>query len=304
MRLTTDQIENYYRFFFSDLPEPQIQQKAQSLRDRLVAGNDSLEDRFMHTIEGKTCAAASVQLLQKNVFALVARLDSALEVPALGAIMDDAFTFVRERAGKKLHFRAKMGANHARVAEFLAQRGFCKLNERIEYRSPLADLPDDSGTPLEWKPMADKSEASVREFARVLERCGKGDPDWSPDDNAEELLRSYLDDSSLTGDAECAQVGWLHGKPAAVIVAQVNRETGWSRITYMGVIPEFRSQGLGRWVHRHGFAMMHAQGGTTYHGGTLRQNEPMRRLFDTHGCREFQRLEEWVWEASESPAKS
>lgn len=61
----------------------------------------------------------------------------------------------------------------------------------------------------------------------------------------------------------------------------------------MGVIPEFRGKGFGKWVHRHGFMMMKAQGGKLYHGGTHGENLPMRKLFESHGCKIFCELEEW-----------
>lgn len=40
-----------------------------------------------------------------------------------------------------------------------------------------------------------------------------------------------------------------------------------------------RGKGLGQWLHKHGFAMMKAQGGREYHDGTISTNERMIRLF-------------------------
>jgi len=80
----------------------------------------------------------------------------------------------------------------------------------------------------------------------------------------------------------------------ALVCAQVAAESGWSRITYMGPIPAARGQGLGRWVHRRGFAMLKAQGGTLYHGGTAVENHAMCKLFRDHGCTVYRRMTEWV----------
>jgi ribosomal protein S18 acetylase RimI-like enzyme len=89
-------------------------------------------------------------------------------------------------------------------------------------------------------------------------------------------------------------LGYIDGKLAAFVVAQV-RPDGWSRITYMGVHPDFRGKGLGKWVHRRGFAMMKKLGGKDYFGGTVSTNKNMVKLFQEHGCRGTRVLEEWVW---------
>ena len=81
----------------------------------------------------------------------------------------------------------------------------------------------------------------------------------------------------------------------AFVCAQVAPSDGWSRITYMGLVESARGRGLGRWVHRRGFAMMRAQGGELYHGGTAAENAGMLRLFVDHGCDEVARLEEFEW---------
>ncbi len=99
-------------------------------------------------------------------------------------------------------------------------------------------------------------------------------------------------DPVLTHAPECIQVS-----EAGIVIAQVNPRTAWARITYMGLLPEHRGRGLGRWVHRRGFAMLRAQGGALYHGGTVETNRPMMRLFEAHGCRFHRRLEEWRWTA-------
>ena len=65
-------------------------------------------------------------------------------------------------------------------------------------------------------------------------------------------------------------------------------------ITFMGLLPAFRGRGLGRHVHRRGMALLRAQGGTLYHGGTSASNGAMIRLFEQHGCTVFARMVEYV----------
>ena len=91
------------------------------------------------------------------------------------------------------------------------------------------------------------------------------------------------------------QVGFVDGREAAFVCAQVAAKDGWSRISYMGVVPDARGQGLGTWVQRRGFRLMRELGGTTYHGGTAADNAAMLRLFEKHGCEECARLREFEW---------
>lgn len=69
---------------------------------------------------------------------------------------------------------------------------------------------------------------------------------------------------------------------------------GASRISYMGVAPEFRQQGLGKWVHRYSFKTMKNLGEKLYHGGTSATNHAMLRLFEIHQCELFLEMEEWI----------
>jgi GNAT superfamily N-acetyltransferase len=160
--------------------------------------------------------------------------------------------------------------------------GFRLRHSRVEYRTPLSELPDETGTPLAWRV------ATIAEAAPILQCAAAGDPDFDPDEDARACLESYMTDPVLTHAPECIQVC-----DAGIVIAQVNPRTAWSRITYMGLLPAFRGRGLGRWVHRRGFAMLRAQGGALYHGGTVETNRAMVRLFEAHGCRFYRRLEEW-----------
>jgi GNAT superfamily N-acetyltransferase len=168
------------------------------------------------------------------------------------------------------------------LSEALPSLGFTRRHLRAEFRAPLAELPTGAGSPLEWRA------AGIDEAAEALASVALGDPDFDPSEDARASLVSWLADPVLTHDAECVQVS-----AAGFVMAQVNPATSWSRITYMGLRPEFRGRGLGRWVHRRGFDMMRARGGTLYTGGTVETNRPMMKIFEAHGCRPFRRLEEW-----------
>lgn len=179
----------------------------------------------------------------------------------------------------------------------LAQVGFAPTHRRIEYTFPLNDLLGDQDqeekSPISWESLQDTSEPNLRLASKLMQECAHGDPDFSESDDALMCIRGYLCEPGLSNTSQCIQVGTYHGSPAAVVIAQVQADSGWSRITYMGLVPAFRRQGLGKWVHRHGVQMMKEQGGQTYHGGTLIQNRPMVRLFERLSGGSKELVQEW-----------
>ncbi|MNY18802.1 hypothetical protein D3C86_1522070 [compost metagenome] len=182
--------------------------------------------------------------------------------------------------------------------ELLAKLGFVGRSCRVEYRTSLAVLPDEIGSPLTWEPIEPVGSWTLSKVATFLREVAEGDPNFDPSADTLSELQSYLADPHLTTGPECVHVGFLAGQPVALVIAQIVQnpdgplEQGWSRITYMGVLPAFRSKGLGRWVHRHGITMMRTQGGTIYQGGTGAENNAMRRIFEVNGCVEYLRMKE------------
>ncbi|MBT9556829.1 MAG: GNAT family N-acetyltransferase [Myxococcales bacterium] len=244
-------------------------------------------------------ASSELVVLQPGVFGL-----RAVAGPSgtFGALLEAALEAVRAQGGRALHVRVDTATGQPDAAPALVALGFVRVSERAEFEATVSDLPDDAGSPLAWEALPDLGEHRLREAAALLKRAGEGDPDWQSDDDAFELLKGYLADPALTGGPDCVAVGRLGESPAAIVVAQVHRTSGVGRLTYLGVFPEFRGRGLGAWVHRHGFAMMAAQGAERYRGGTLTNNLPMLKLFSRHSCPESRRLEEWVWRHSDAPA--
>lgn len=175
----------------------------------------------------------------------------------------------------------------------LTAAGFVDHGERVEYCTELDALPAELEAPrLRWRNL---DEVGFELAAHMLERVAHGDPHAVEEAaDAAEALRGFLTDRDLTCGPDCVHVGYLADRPVAFICAQIDSRDGWSRITYMGLVPAARGQGLGRELHRHGFAMLRAQGGRTYHGGTAGENLAMRRLFEAHGCQPFRHLAEWT----------
>jgi hypothetical protein len=169
-----------------------------------------------------------------------------------------------------------------------------KKQNRIEYRLPITSLPDETGSPLLWQNVEEAGWPLLR-VGKFLEQVSIRDPDYDPSESALSFMEDWLRDPVLSSGPSCIHIGFLKREPVAPVVAQVNPRTKWSRISYMGLVPKHRGLGLGKWVHRRGFAMMRAQGGELYHGGTHAENFAMRRLFENHGCAFFRDIEEWTF---------
>ena len=202
------------------------------------------------------------------------------------------------------------------LAESISALGFKKMYDRVEYIHPLdASIPDDapqikSANPaISWVPGL--KSYGMDELGAIYQKAALGDPsgvipvDATPIDFRKDL-EGDLSDSAFHHSAEAIQIGLIDGQSAAFVFAQVMKQPnhpvtlegkrtieGWSRLAYLGILPEFRGHGYGRQVHRHGLRTLRAMGGLTYHGGTARDNISMRRLFESSGCVVLRLLEEW-----------
>lgn len=214
-------------------------------------------------------------------------LEAPLDFSVWKGLILAAFVEAQKLGATVIDIRITEDGTYQSQIELITELGFSFVAERVEYRRDLKDLPDDAGTPLLW------ANADEELAAQILATAQTGDPASNPDEVALEFLRSELNDRVLTHAPECVQVATYQNQPCAIVIAQINPQTKWSRIAYMGLVPRFRGQGLGKWVHRHGFTMLKQQGGQLYHGGTHRDNQLMQALFQKHQCDKFRTMQEW-----------
>lgn len=176
----------------------------------------------------------------------------------------------------------------------LTQAGFQSAGRRVEYKTPLAELPPETEGRLTWRTMAEAGSACVLE---LLEAASADTPDMAEIGSLEEL-EDHLSGAYGELDPRVVQVGFLDERSVAVLVARVEAD-GWSTLPFMGLVPDSRGRGLGREVHLHGLGTVRALGGTLYHDGTSEANTAMMRVFARHGCAEHSRMEEWRWSPPE-----
>jgi ribosomal protein S18 acetylase RimI-like enzyme len=237
--------------------------------------------------------AISLQHMWADVFALRFSVLDPGGILVLKSAVSEALSEAQTRHAKSVAIRLVKGeAFSEEIAQLLPNLGFIKKLDRVEYQKSVEELPDDSGTPLIWK-TAEELSWQPADIAKVLMMVAVGDPNTSEDDDPLAFIQDFLVDPELTAGPQCIHVGYLSGEIAAFAVVQIKPQTGWSRISYMGTVPKFRGQGLGKWIHRFCFRMMKQDGGKLYHGGTVTSNTGMIRLFESSGSEKFREMSEW-----------
>jgi hypothetical protein len=221
------------------------------------------------------------------------RIRGAAVGEADATLIREAVDQARAEGVRALEARLTLALENDVLTEVLVGCGGTRCGGRIEYCTPIADLvPEDPDGPLTWRPGAlDRATADL--FAAT---AGSGPNALEPGLDPFEVLRGYLEAPELSRDpAACLHVGALDGEDVALVVAQVEATSGWSTCTWLGLIPSARGRGLGNGVHRHGIAMLRAQGGQLYHGGTALENAPMVACFARQRCVEARRFAVWRW---------
>lgn len=242
---------------------------------------------------GNSWGIVSAEQQWANVYALKynkpeKRIESAIWLDLFTQAKDAALSF----GADTLVSRVRKEYDAAVFGEVLSTIGLHKKSERIEYQREVSLLPTDEGSPLKWKTAKELNWGSF-EIAEFVSKVVEGALDVDPNEKVEDFIQDFLNHSELTSGLDCIAIGYIDENPCALTVVQINKESGWSRISYMGLTPEYRGKNLGKWVHRHGFTMMKEQGGQLYHGGTMANNLSMRKLFESHGCQFFCAMEEW-----------
>lgn len=288
MNLHSDDVGDYIEFLTPDAEDLDARKERAAARLR----EDPTYGARIHIArgdDGRIAAAVGAHPWMEGLWQVILRATSAEQ---LTKIHTPWLTAVRELEPRPTHLLCRLEVPSG--LEVLAELGWHRDGERVEFRTPVADLPATAGSPLTWRGLED---VGFDLAARVFELAGKG-PEWDEDDNTRELINGYL---ARPDALTVIEIGMLGEVPVAFIAATVEPATGWCTLTFMGVVESFRGQGLGRWVHLRGFDLLRQHGGTTYHGGTSAPNLPMRRLFQNHGCQPYRHLEEWSMRLDPNP---
>jgi len=290
-------LEAYLRLAAQGASEERRAERLARLREAVEKGERRLADmRVARGPAGDLRAALRLASVGGNALMLAGPFLADADADGLAAeLVAEAMVRGRELGARLIRSRPDEDKAGPLYRAALIEHGFVALGTRIEFKTPVAGLPLDEGTPLLWR---DLDEVGEERAAQMLREVAVGDP-HSDDENEDPrtALAEWLDAPGLTSGAGCVQVGFLEDRAVAFVCAQVSSKDGWSRVTYMGLVPDLRGRGLGTWVHRRGFCILREQGGKLYHGGTSAANAGMLRLFRKHGCEEVARMLEFEWHA-------
>jgi len=212
----------------------------------------------------------------------------------LFALFSEATARAIDRAIEEVITRIEDRAITPDYERALRCAGFRLTGRRIEYKTPVCRLPCAPPSRLTWRTMADAGDELV---LNVLREASVETPDGVDVEAGPGAIGQLLGGAYTTLDPRTAQIGSLDGDPIAVVLVRVDRDSGWSTLPFMGIVPEGRGLGLGRQVHLRGLETIRALGGTLYHDGTDESNVAMVRLFERHDCVKHSRMGAWRWPA-------
>lgn len=263
--------------------------------------NEEIKFKKFPLLNSKNEPLANITLehLWADVFALKMKVLKIEGMPRLGEVIQEALKEANRFKARLVMFRLIKGQTASEeISELLTTLGFKKKSERIEFKKSVDELPGDVGSPIKWK-NAEELGWSRQEIAKTLKQVAEDDPDTDPNEDPLLFIQDFLSDPVLTSGLHCIHIGFVDDEIAAFTVVQINPKTGWSRISYMGVVPKFRKKNIGVWVHRYSFKVMKSEGGKLYHGGTTSTNIRMIKLFENSGCDKFCEMEEWNYSLKE-----
>jgi len=290
--LTRDRVDDYLRLAFGPVTEAQ---RARVVA-RLADGDWAARRPFACDAAGELVAVAWL-LRDPSAWTLVApRSPGPLDEAAV-TVIDEAIAVARDQGAGRVEMRVPEARCTVPLLRAVARSGGIEGPGRVEFEAALVDLPlarPDGSRPdaLRFEPATDEAHA-----AEGLARCAVASPDAlrEPADVALRRMLVHPRRRSVLGDV--VHLGYLgqDADPVAFVCAQIDPRDGWCTIPIVGLAPVARSRGLGAPLHRHGLAMLRAQGGVVYRGGTSLDNLPMRACFARNGVPEVERYREFAW---------
>ncbi|MEM6929677.1 MAG: GNAT family N-acetyltransferase [Myxococcota bacterium] len=291
--LTPDQLDSFVALAFAKAPRPE---RVTAMRERMVRDPEwAARRRYVCDPDGAMLAVSWLAPTEEGRWILVPPR-SREPLDAIGAtLVDEAIALARAEGWPEVQLRVPVVDCSEALVAACVRTGAEEGPGRVEFEARLDELPTVEPRPrLRFLPARDRATA-----ARVLARCAVNSPDaLKPGELPAEAIAIMLTRAHRTHELE--RVIHLGRRvtddvPVAFVCAQIDPADGWSTITMLALDPAVRGLGLGPELHRHGLAMLRAQGGRLYRGGTTSTNLPMRRCFAANGVPEVMRYREFTW---------
>lgn len=168
-----------------------------------------------------------------------------------------------------------------RINAELRAAGCTVHREKLFVQRELTDdLP--AGRDFAWRTLAEARDAA---FLRVLTEASEGDPFEGPERDPEREWKELLEATGDDLDPTLWRIALMDGEPVGVVLPTVwkgKRKEG--TLSYVGVVPAHRGQGLGRALHAAGLHLLAEAGAQRYAGSTDVRNAPMAHVFEQNGC--------------------
>jgi RimJ/RimL family protein N-acetyltransferase len=163
----------------------------------------------------------------------------------------------------------------------LTEAGFRVHRSKIYVGRDLANL-GEVESPFTWRTL---DEIGAQEFLEWLIRVSEGDPfEEEPRDYKREY-QELLEHAGERLDRRLWRVALQDGLPVGLILPlSFGGDPERGTLSYVGVLPEFRGQGIGARLHLAGLALLAGAGVQRYVGSTDVRNEAMARVFARNGC--------------------
>lgn len=244
------ELSAYHRLAFPDASPRQVAEFDSALLTAVQSGQKRLADHLVaKSATGEITGAIKFVRVQEHVFAITTPRVAATgsQADAVQArLIECAFGRACERGAERVFLRVEADDERGSLRERLRALGFERRGRRIEYRTPVDRLPQWGHGPLAFAAMGSDACPTVEDAAAILAKCVVGDPDLDYTDDPLDSLRGFLDEPGLYAADDCVQIARLGDDEVGIVIAQTDVASGWSRVTYMGLRPEFRGAGLGK----------------------------------------------------------
>jgi mycothiol synthase len=166
-------------------------------------------------------------------------------------------------------------------AEPLVRRGFRAVTRLCHMERSLTDVPAKPISPLRFETYSPKNAA---EFAVTLERTYEGTldcPELNGMRSIDEIIAGHRGQGRF--DPQCWWLAYDGARPAGVaLLAEMPDAVTWE-LAYVGVVPEYRQRGIGRFLTLHALHALLTRPATRMTLVVDDRNAPARRLYTSLG---------------------
>ncbi|MDY0406317.1 GNAT family N-acetyltransferase [Virgibacillus sp. 179-BFC.A HS] len=166
--------------------------------------------------------------------------------------------------------------------------GYQKQETQYFYKRDLSsfDEPERKESPIEIKSM-EQTTSDI--FKRIWKEASAGSLNASSTLCVETEFEGMKSELGPDYTKSCL-TAFYENNPIGVTMPHIEPGTiDEGRLFYFGIIPKYRDKGWGAALHKHSLHLLKKMGATYYIGATGHKNTAMQRIFQTNGCKIFEK---------------